>query len=195
MDLHLQNKALLIKFLDKFYNNVEVPWVSLVRDSYYFNIVPHVVVKSGSFWWRGVFALANEWCKLSTCKLGNGHSALFWEDNWSGEVLSAKYPRLFSYARDCMISVHDFVSSSQILEEFHLPMSVQAFEEYKDLQEILPGVSLEERADKWIFSSNKGIYTSRSFYNLQFSHLDNHLPSCWIWKSRCMSKHMFFAWL
>ena len=115
MDLHLQNKALLIKFLDKFYNNAEVPWVSLVRDSYYFNTVPHAVVKSGSFWWRGVFALADEWCKLSTCKLGNGHSALFWEDNWSGEVLSEKFPRLFSYAKDCMISVHDFADRKSVV--------------------------------------------------------------------------------
>ena len=195
MDLQLQNKALLIKFLAKFYNNADVPWVALIRDSYYYHTVPHAVVKSGSFWCRGVLGLAHEWCKLATCQVGNGHSTLFWEDNWSGQVLPEKFPRLFSYAKNQMISVHDLMSSSQILDEFHLPLSVQAFHEFNEVQGILAGVFLEDEADMWIFSSNKGVYTSNSFYRLQFSHLENHIPSCWIWKSRCMSKHRFFAWL
>ena len=195
MDLQLQNKALLIKFLAKFYNNADVPWVALIRDSYYYHTVPHAVVKSGSFWWRGVLGLAHEWCKLATCQVGNGHSTLFWEDNWFGQVLPEQFPRLFSYAKNQMISVHDLMSSSQILDEFHLPLSVQAFHEFNEVQGILAGVFLEDEADMWIFSSNKGVYTSNSFYRLQFSHLENHIPSCWIWKSRCMSKHRFSAWL
>ena len=53
----IQNAALLLKHLHKFYNNVDTPWVNLIRDTYYYNYVPHAVVSSGSFWWKGVYAL------------------------------------------------------------------------------------------------------------------------------------------
>jgi hypothetical protein len=43
INLHLQNKALLLKHLDKFYNNVE-PWVKLIKGAYYYDIVPHAVL-------------------------------------------------------------------------------------------------------------------------------------------------------
>ena len=49
MDLHVQNKALLPKFLDKFYNHAYIPWVTLIRNSYYYQTVPHAVVKSAWF--------------------------------------------------------------------------------------------------------------------------------------------------
>jgi hypothetical protein len=26
-----------------------------------------------------------------------------------------------------------------------------------------------------------------------FKHLEIHQPSCWIWRSKCNSKHKFFA--
>ena len=42
--------------------------------------------------------------------------------------------------------------------------------------------------------SKKG-YTPRAFYNLFFKGMPTHTPSSWIWKSKCMSKHKFFAWL
>jgi hypothetical protein len=41
-DLYLQNEALLIKQLDKFYNKRDVPWVHLIWNSYYIGKVPHL---------------------------------------------------------------------------------------------------------------------------------------------------------
>ena len=32
-------------------------------------------------------------------------------------------------------------------------------------------------------------------YKQNFKHIDKHAPSCWIWRSKCQSKHKFFAWL
>jgi hypothetical protein len=61
IDLHLQNKALLLKHLDKFYYNADVPWVKLVRDAYYHDTVPHAITLSGSFWWRDVLGLVDTW--------------------------------------------------------------------------------------------------------------------------------------
>jgi hypothetical protein len=35
INLQVQNTALLLKHLDKFYNNEDIPWVILVKDAYY----------------------------------------------------------------------------------------------------------------------------------------------------------------
>ena len=56
-NLKIQNVALLLKHLHKFYNQDSTPWVQLITDAYYHQSVPHVVISSGSFWWRGVLPL------------------------------------------------------------------------------------------------------------------------------------------
>ena len=40
MDLSVQNDALLIKHLFKFFNKMDVPWVSLIWDTYYASAPP-----------------------------------------------------------------------------------------------------------------------------------------------------------
>jgi hypothetical protein len=77
INLQLQNKALHLKHLDKFDNNVDVPWVKLIKEAYYYDIVPHVVTLSGSFWWRGVIGLVDLWRGMALCKVVSGSSVLF----------------------------------------------------------------------------------------------------------------------
>jgi hypothetical protein len=40
INLKLQNQGLLIKHLHKFYNKADIPWVSLIWNSYYDGVVP-----------------------------------------------------------------------------------------------------------------------------------------------------------
>ena len=48
LNLQLQNNALLLKSLDKFYNKIEIPWVQLVWWKYYQGKVPHAAREVGS---------------------------------------------------------------------------------------------------------------------------------------------------
>lgn len=57
LNLKVQNQALLLKFLDKFYNRANLPWVHLIRESYYPSSIPHATPICGSFWWKQI-------CKL-----------------------------------------------------------------------------------------------------------------------------------
>ena len=50
INIKLQNEALLLKFLQKFYNRMDVPWVSLLWDNYYTDKIPHAAEPLGSFW-------------------------------------------------------------------------------------------------------------------------------------------------
>jgi hypothetical protein len=51
LDLKLQNRALLLKYLDKLYNNRDLPWVKLFWETHYTNSVPHGTnqIRGGQF--------------------------------------------------------------------------------------------------------------------------------------------------
>src|SRR4051812_16157132 len=93
MNISLQNEALLIKHLHKFYNQHDVPWVKLIWDTYYYQRVPHATDLCGSFWWKDICKLMDKFIAVSKCNMADGATALFWIDSWldnSLEVLAIK---------------------------------------------------------------------------------------------------------
>jgi hypothetical protein len=86
--------------MHKFCNNEDIPWVDIVRDAYYHQVVPHAVVLAGSFWWKSIITMSDEYRNLTRCTIGNGSSVLFWSDQWTDNLLDSTFPRLFSYAKD-----------------------------------------------------------------------------------------------
>ena len=113
-----QNEALLLKHSDKFYNNVEVPWVQLIWFAYYQEKVPHAERLCGSFWWKDVMKLVDRFRAVSVVRPGRGNSSIFWSDKWlfngSVQPLAARYPRLFSYV------LNPFLSAAEVYEEEEL---------------------------------------------------------------------------
>jgi hypothetical protein len=49
INLSLQNDALLMKQLDKFYRKENIQWINLIWQKYYINEVPHLAREKGSF--------------------------------------------------------------------------------------------------------------------------------------------------
>jgi hypothetical protein len=78
LNLRLQNDALLMKHLSKFYNHANIPWVQLIWSKYYFIKVPHAAREVGSFWWKDILRLNVIFRNVSNCVLGNGASVCFW---------------------------------------------------------------------------------------------------------------------
>ena len=194
--LRFKNKCLMLKQLHKFYNNVDLPWVKLIRNSYYYKEVPHAVTICGSFWWRNVMKLMDIYRQVTHCKLGNGEIILFWSDNWKDLVIDERFPRLFSFVKDKLISVKEALQTTDPAQAFHLPLSTEAAEELRTLQDILRGVVTADDNDQWLITSNKsGVFIPSQIYRLSFQHITSHFLSQWIWKSKCTSKHKFFAWL
>jgi hypothetical protein len=77
LNLRLQNDALLLKNLDKFYNKKDIPWVQLVWWKYYQDKVPHAAREVGSFWWKDILRLSNLFRRITRCTVGNGSTVLF----------------------------------------------------------------------------------------------------------------------
>jgi hypothetical protein len=128
LNLRLQNEALLLKQLGKFYNRFDTPWVNLIWNRYYQHKVPHASSEVGSFWWKDILRLQVLFRGIAICVLGNG-AITFWEDLWCDEVLSHKYPRLFSFTRNEAISVQQFTQAHDLDTLFALPISPEAFVE------------------------------------------------------------------
>jgi hypothetical protein len=196
INLKIQNKCLMMKQLHKFYNNVDLPWVKLIRNSYYYKEVPHAVSTCGSFWWRNIMKYFDIYRQVTHCKLGNGETILFWSDNWNDWIIQESFPRLFSFAKDKLISVNEALQITDPAQAFHLPISSEAAGELRSLQDMLSGVVTSNNNDQWLISNNKsGAFIPSQVYRMSFQHIPSHFPSQWIWKSKCTSKHKFFAWL
>jgi hypothetical protein len=81
INLRCQNKALLIKHLDKFYNKKNIPWVNQIWNTHYSNWdIPHVATHRLSFWWRDVLKMADLFRGIATCKVGDGSTVMFWSN-------------------------------------------------------------------------------------------------------------------
>jgi hypothetical protein len=89
INLRTQNKALLLKFLHKFYNKLDFPWVHLTWQNLYTNgTPPHERRNVGSFWWRDVISLAENYFMMASCIAQKGDTVAFWNDLWDLGVLS-----------------------------------------------------------------------------------------------------------
>lgn len=83
IDLRTQNTALLLKYLHKFYNSHDLPWVQLTWNCLYRNgTPPHARRGVGSFWWRDIMSLTDSYFMIASCLAKKGTSISFWNDLW-----------------------------------------------------------------------------------------------------------------
>jgi len=80
LNLRLQNDALLLKQLHKFYSKQDILWVNLIWSRYYQNKVPHASSEVGSFWWKDILRLNTIYRGIAKCTLEN-------IDLWSENIL------------------------------------------------------------------------------------------------------------
>jgi hypothetical protein len=151
LDLKIQNEGLLLKYLHKFYNKTDTPWVHLLWNSYYTGKIPHAMDPCGSFWWRDVFKLVPIFRGISVCNVGDGSSTLFWKHLWHGTILADHHPRAFSYSRNEDVSIQQLFSSDRLANNFLLPLSSEASDELRELQADCASVTLEGNSDSWTY--------------------------------------------
>jgi hypothetical protein len=185
INLRSQNIALLIKNLDKFYNGKDIPWVNLIWNTYYQGgEIPHATKEKGSFWWKGVLKLCEIFRGIAKCKVGDGSTVLFWSDIWNDHLLQDKFPRLFSFAKNKKISVAQFLQNNTIEEQFHLPLSIAAFQEYQQMQALIQQIQISDsNKDSWHYIWGNSTYTSSKCYHLPYKNLHPPAPFVWIWDS------------
>jgi hypothetical protein len=193
-----QNEALLMKHLDNFFNHVDVPWVNLIWQAYYEGSVPQAEKLCGSFWWKDICKLLDKFRAISTVLPGRGDTFLFWSDSWmfdgSVQPIAQRFPRLHSYVKEPNLTAKQVYDCPVFAELFHLPLSAQAYEEFQQVAQVMASSPLSVAADVWQYSWGT-TFTASKYYQHLFAEVTVIPVFKWIWKSSCIMKHKFFAWL
>ena len=200
LNLGVKNMALLLKHLHRFLNRVDLPWVSLIWDTYYHSSVPQGTDICGSFWWKDICKLLDHYRNTTWVQINSGHSTLFWSDKWkigdSVAPLQSRFPRLFSYVKDPWITVFEAFQSQDMINMFHLPLSAQAYQEFLTVQDLMVSCSREvEQKDTWFWQGTCNAFKPKLFYSFMHSNMSFNPLLLWIWKSSYTMKIKVFAWM
>jgi hypothetical protein len=149
LNLKRQNECLLLKYLHKFFNKSNIPWVRLIWDRHYsVGKLPRISnnVKS-SFWWKDILKILVDFKSLTMVNVSDGASSLFWLDLWDGHFLQQAFPELASYSKNVNISVKDMKSVGTPVSHFHLPLSTEAYDQFVQLTAIIQNLQLSQQPD------------------------------------------------
>lgn len=185
-----------MKFVHKFYNRLDIPWINLVWGSYYASgQIPHWSPEKGSFWWKDVTRLISYFRGYAMPHVGDGSTILLWEDVWNDLSPMTAFPCLFSFAKNKECSVQTFLGNTAMEDNFHTPLSLQAAQEYETFIVIIDQMmASREDSDRWIYPWGNSKFSSLKFYKLNFGSIEPP-PFMWIWQSKVCKKINFFVWL
>jgi hypothetical protein len=198
LNLDVQNKALMLKNLHKFFNNLDIPWVHLIRDTYYSNGELPTNFLEGSFWWKSHLKLLDLCKGMAKCVVGNGRTVNFWTDLWEQNCLHQRFPHLFTFAKYTNWNVEKVVHTEFLEDMFHLPLSQQAYEEFQNLEVVCQNTLIkiqEGNGDKWNYIWGNNEFSSQRAYRVMIGYSPTPKIFTRIWKTSCQAKHKFFFWL
>lgn len=133
LNQYTQNESLLLKYLHKFFNKMDIPWVPLVWNCHYSDGSLPAANNKGFFWWKDVLKSLVAFKGLASVTVLDGSSCLFWTDLWNNRLLESQFPELFSFAKYKLITVQSFINADDFADQFHLPLSSQAFNQFQQL--------------------------------------------------------------
>jgi hypothetical protein len=107
---------------------------------------------------------------------------------------SARYPKLWSFASIKDITIHQARTTSSH-EMFHTPLSVEAFEQFHALQDLLANLPQHDQRDKWLCNGSSSLFSSQKAYTHMSGNQWTHPIFSWLWKTKCHPKHKVFFWL
>lgn len=81
----------------------------------------------------------------------DGNSCFLWDDLWDNEILSQKFPELFSFAKNKQIVFADGYAQPSLHNLFHLPLSQKAHTQLLSLQNMFEEVDVQGGPDKWLY--------------------------------------------
>jgi hypothetical protein len=121
--------------------------MQLLWNQYYSNGKVPRLARKGEFWWRSIVKLLPTYKRIAQATLGSGDSILFWADMWNGRVLEITYPKLFSFTTNPSVTVKTVTEMSSLQEMLQLPLSVEAFDQFCELDIFMQSLQLSHRED------------------------------------------------
>ena len=82
-----------------------------------------------------------------------------------------------------------------MIQNFHLPLSIQAHTQLQELKAAIARLQIQEGKDIWHYTWGNSNFTAAKAYRVMIGHRPVHPIFQWIWSSRCQMKHKVFFWL
>jgi hypothetical protein len=196
LDLQLQNKCLLAKWLVNLLNS-EGTWKSLLSNKYLrTKTLTQVSAKpTDSHFWRGLMHIKEEVLSKGSFIINDGTSTRFWEDTWLGDKpLKDTYPSLYHIARDRKVTVSKVMSSIPLNISFRRSLVDNNQRHWLHLVARVSYIDLVDGKDhfKWPLMKNI-LFTVRSMY-LDALDADPPFQHRKIWKWKLPLKIKNFLW-
>nr|GEU70899.1 RNA-directed DNA polymerase, eukaryota, reverse transcriptase zinc-binding domain protein [Tanacetum cinerariifolium] len=159
--LYALNRALMMKWVCKFYSQKESLWARVIKAIYGDDGQVGKVSRAGSrSCWRNIVnevrILSNQGIKVldyMRIKLGNGESTAFWDDNWiGGKVLKYSFPRIYALETEKEVTVNSKMSDTRL--ENSLRRSIRGGVkqvQFNELSGMLQLDSLMPYSDRWVW--------------------------------------------
>jgi hypothetical protein len=192
LKLSVQNNCLLMKHIHKFYNQDNIPCIHLVWESYYHHALPPLRHRDISFWWRDCLKNLDLYKAKASCTLNSGMTVLFWTDLWNNEILSRKWPFVFTFVKDITICVKNVLTIVEIPSLFHLSLSTKAMNEYQQLLSLIQETQISLEKDKWSVTAAAPGYKVSYMYKDLMKQGPVLPVISWLWKICCQEKHKVF---
>jgi hypothetical protein len=176
LDLQLQNKCLLAKWLVNLLNSGGT-WQTLLTNKYLsLKTLTQVTAKpNDSHFWRGLMRIKDEVLTKGSFIIKDGTKTRFWDDTWVGDKpLKDAYPSLYNIVRDSHATVSKVMSTSPLNISFRRALVDNKLLEWRKLVAQVSNVGLVEGSDyfKWKLTTS-GLYSVRSLY---LHLIDKHPP-------------------
>ncbi|TVU43257.1 hypothetical protein EJB05_09708, partial [Eragrostis curvula] len=147
--------------------------------------------RKGSFWWHEITKLIDMFKRVSAVQVGNGSTVLLWHDSWNGTPLKLEYPELFSFVKKENMLLSE-IRSQELIFQFHLPLTIQAFEQLTELHDLLANIQLQQTNGIWKHMGQTVKYSTSRVYKQLIGHMPIHPAFNWLWMSTCEPKHKCF---
>ena len=131
---------------------------------------------------------------VTKIQIRSGKTALFWKDDWCIRILEEQFPRAFSYTLGEDASVRNMLTIPEIGEAFHLPLSTQAHDELRRIQNVVSSTELSDERDIWTCTWGSSTFKTTPYYKFCFRELQVHEAFHWLWKAKSVPKIKNFGW-
>jgi hypothetical protein len=192
-DLELQNKCLLMKFINKLFSEENPSWKSWVLTNAPFDSLSS---QSCSYLWKIVNNELNSFRSITYVKVQNGAATSFWFDRWTGDgPLFSSHTALFSHTTRPNVSVQ-YVFQSGFDLHLRPRLTTAASQQLCHLLESLQEITLTDGHDVRLLKLTDRAYTTRDAYAaLDCGGDADDYHGRLIWQTKVPNKVKVFAWL
>jgi hypothetical protein len=114
---------------------------------------------------------------------------------WNKGIPAHQYPELFSFACNSKLTVKEAKQKDHLIEIFQLPLSVQAYEQFLELDETWGQIAVTNAKDAWKLIWGSGNFSTEKTYSHLMGQAQVHQIFRSLWKNKCQPKHKVFFWL